>query len=67
MAKQKRPAPAQISSLMAEWGRRGGKAAAGKGGKVAMGNLTQDELRERARKAGIASGEARRKRKEERG
>jgi hypothetical protein len=61
MAKTKTPTDAQISAVMSEMGRRGGKAAAGAGGKAALGRLTPEQRIERARKAGLASAAARRK------
>jgi hypothetical protein len=43
-----------ISEVMREMGRKGGKAAGGKGGKKRMAALTADERKELARKAARA-------------
>ena len=40
-----------ISKVMREMGRKGGKAAAGKGGKARMAALTPEQRKELARKA----------------
>jgi hypothetical protein len=47
-----------VSKVMREMGRKGGKI----GGKRSLVTMTPEERRERARKAGIASGKARAKR-----
>jgi hypothetical protein len=43
-----------ISEVMREMGRKGGKAAGGKGGKKRMAALTPEERKELARKAAHA-------------
>jgi hypothetical protein len=43
-----------ISEVMREMGRKGGKAAGGKGGKKRMAALTPEERKELARKAAQA-------------
>jgi len=43
-----------ISKVMSEMGRKGGKAAAGKGGKARMAALTPEQRKELARKAAKA-------------
>jgi len=43
-----------ISRVMREMGRKGGKAAGGKGGKTRMAALTPEERKELARKAAQA-------------
>jgi hypothetical protein len=43
-----------ISEVMREMGRKGGKAAAGKGGKKYMASLTPEQRKELARKAAQA-------------
>jgi hypothetical protein len=43
-----------ISKVMREMGRKGGKAAAGKGGKLRMASLTRKQRKELARKAAKA-------------
>jgi len=43
-----------ISKVMREMGRKGGKAAAGKGGKLRMASLTPEQRKELAQKAANA-------------
>jgi general stress protein YciG len=43
-----------ISKVMSEMGRKGGKAAGGKGGKARMAALTPEQRKELARKAARA-------------
>jgi hypothetical protein len=67
-----RNAPAEVQEYFREVGRKGGKKGGKKGGsiggKTAAARMTPEERKERARKAGIASGKlssaARRKRAE---
>ena len=53
-----------ISEVMREMGRKGGKAAGGKGGKKRMAALTPEERKELATKAALARwAKAKKKRK----
>lgn len=53
-----------ISAVMAEMGRKGGRAAKGAGGRKSLVSMTPEQRSERGRKAGLASAEARRKKRE---
>lgn len=52
-----------ISAVMREMGRKGGKAAAGKGGKRSLETMTPEERTVRAKKAAAASAKVRAKTK----
>jgi hypothetical protein len=52
---------ATLSEIMAELGRRGDRKKKARGGKKAARRMTPEQRIERARKAGKASAEARRK------
>jgi hypothetical protein len=48
-----------ISSVMREMGRKGGKKAAGKGGKRSLETMTPEQRQARAKKAAAASAKVR--------